>query len=305
MQTTTHPKSGTLYGILALISLIVMTSLCFIPILIIGVFKLIPIESWRIACTKGVDHMVVIWTGMTTGYVKRFCPVEWKVMGTTQFNPQQWYLVIVNHQSWLDILILQNFFHQKIPVLKFFIKAQLKWVPLFGFAWWAMGCPFMKRYSKEYIAQNPHKKGDDIKATQKALKLFKSYPSTLINFIEGTRYTPEKHVHQQSPYLHLLKPRAGGVGQIISAMGQQLQQLIDVTIVYPSPNVTLWDFLCRRIHTISLNVRQLEVPEIFTCSEDALQDSYTQDSFRAWINDQWATKDELITVLKESGTVYI
>lgn len=300
MSTTNNPKSGTIYGVIALISLILITTMCFIPILLIGILKLIPIESWRIRCTKGIDHMAVIWTGLTTLYAKRFCHVKWNITGITEFNPKQWYLVIANHQSWLDIVILQNFFYQKIPVLKFFIKAQLKWVPLFGFAWWAMGCPFMQRYSKEYIAKNPHKKGKDIQATQKALKLFKSYPSTIISFIEGTRYTPQKHLHQQSPYLHLLKPRAGGIGQVISAMGTQLQPLIDVSIAYPHPNQTLWDFLCRRIRTISINIRQLNVPEIFTRAEDALQDNYTQDAFRAWINDQWLTKDALMTVLKKS-----
>lgn len=300
MQRKQEPKSGIIYGVIAIISLIIITTLCFIPILIIGLFKLIPIESWRVTCTKGIDYMAVIWCGITTAYVRRFCPVEWKISGITQFNPQQWYLVIANHQSWLDIVILQNFFHKKIPVLKFFIKAQLKWVPLFGFAWWAMGCPFMKRHSKEYLEKNPHKKVEDIKATQKALKLFKSYPSTIISFIEGTRYTPEKHLHQQSPYLNLLKPKAGGIGQVISAMGQQLQPLVDVTIVYPNRNTTLWDFLCRRVHTVCLNVRQLAVPEIFTASEDALQDSYTQDNFRAWINDQWASKDTLITAMRDS-----
>lgn len=302
MQPTTHPKSGILFGIIGLISLIVITTLCFIPILIIGLFKLIPIESWRITCTKGVDHMAVIWNGIITAYVERFIPIEWKITGITQFDAKQWYLIIANHQSWLDIVILQEFFHKKIPVLKFFVKAQLKWVPLFGFAWWAMGCPFMKRYSKEYIEKNPHKKGTDIKATQKALKLFKSYPSSIISFIEGTRYTPEKHLHQQSPYQHLLKPKAGGIGQVISAMGNQLHALIDVTIVYPSPSITLWDFLCRRIKTISVNARQLDIPEIFTRSEDSLQDTYTQDSFRAWINDQWATKDELITAMRQAVT---
>lgn len=296
MSTTNNPKSGAIYGIFALACLILITTLCFIPILLIGIVKLIPIESWRMFCTKGIDHMAVIWTGLTTDYVTRFCPIEWKITGTTDFNPKQWYMVIANHQSWLDIVILQHFFYQKIPVLKFFIKSQLKWVPLFGFAWWAMGCPFMKRYSKEYLEKNPHKKGKDIQATQNALKLFKSYPSTMISFIEGTRYTPQKHLHQQSPYLHLLKPRAGGIAQVISATGQQLQPLIDVTIVYPDQNITLWDFLCRRIRTISLNIRQLDVPEIF---KDALQDPYTQDTFRAWINDQWKTKDALITGLKK------
>lgn len=301
MQPKTPFYSGIVYGIIALISLTVITTLCFIPILIIGLVKLIPIESWRITCTKGIDRMAVIWNGIITAYARRFCAVEWKITGVTQFNPQQWYLVIANHQSWLDIVILQNVLHRKIPVLKFFIKSQLKWVPLFGFAWWAMGCPFMKRHSREYLEKNPHKKGDDIKSTQKALKLFKSYPSSVISFIEGTRFTSEKHLHQQSPYLHLLKPKAGGIGQVISAMGKQLQPLIDVTIVYPSASTTLWDFLCRRIRTISVNIRQLAIPELFTSSEFALQDSYTLDSFRSWINEQWATKDQLIVTMRQSA----
>lgn len=295
MTIKTHLNKGTIYGILALIYLVLITALCFIPILLIGLAKLIPIKRWQILCTKGIDQIALLWTGVTTSYVQRRCGIEWKISGITEFNPKQWYLVIANHQSWLDIVILQNFFYKKIPVLKFFIKSQLKWIPLFGFAWWAMGCPFMKRYSKEYLQKNPHKKGQDIKSTQKALSLFKSYPSTIISFIEGTRYTEEKHAYQQSPYNHLLKPKAGGISQVISAMGRQLQPLIDVTIVYPKPGITLWDFLCRRIHQININVRQLTIPEIFTKSEGALLDSRTQEAFRAWINDQWANKDKLIT----------
>jgi len=171
---------------------------------------------------------------------------------------------------------------------------------LLGFAWWAMGCPFMKRYSKEYIEKNPHKKGLDIETTHKALKLFRTYPSSIISFVEGTRFTPQKKLHQVSPYHYLLKPRAGGISQVIGAMGAQLQPLVDVTIVYSTPNHSLWDFLCHRVPTVDINVRSLIVPEIFKSSPTALEDPYTQSAFRSWLNDRWAEKDEWITTIKNN-----
>lgn len=298
MTTASPSKGGTIHGIVALLVLAVISIASFIPLLIVGLLKLFPNQQWRIYCTQCIDKIATIWTGLTSGYIRKFYPMQWDITGDVHFNPKQWYLVIANHQSWLDIVILQNVFYRKIPVLKFFIKEQLKWVPLFGFAWWAMGCPFMKRYSKEYIEKNPHKKGQDLKATHKALKLFKSYPSSIISFVEGTRYTPQKKLHQQSPYEYLLKPKAGGISQVISAMGKQLQPLIDVTIVYSGQNHSLWDFLCRRLNLVHVHIRTLKIPELFTHTPTALEDSYTQNTFRTWLNDQWATKDALIAEVK-------
>lgn len=297
MSLKTQPRSSIIYGIVALITLILITLLCFIPILIIGLIKLFPNKKWRILCTKGIDYVAVIWTGLIGSYLKRISPTQWEISGATDFDINQWYLVIANHQSWLDIVVLQQIFYKKIPVLKFFIKEQLKWVPLFGFAWWAMGCPFMKRYSKAYLAKKPHKRGTDLISTKKALRLFQSYPSSIISFVEGTRYTPQKQIHQQSPYQNLLKPKAGGIGQVISAMGKKLHAIIDVTILYPKPDLTLWDFLCHRISSVKINIRYLTVPEIFTQPE-AIEDRCTQDAFRAWLNEQWSTKDRLMSQLK-------
>ena len=298
MTTSSNSKSGIFYGISTLLVLALITTICFIPIFLLGLLKLIPNQKWRIYCTKQVDRVAVIWTGLTTGYVNRFYPIHLNITGIKQFNPQQWYLVIANHQSWLDTILLQNIFYHKIPVIKFFIKEQLKWIPLLGFSWWAMGCPFMKRYSKEYIKKNPHKKHKDIESTHNSLKLFKSYPSTIMSFIEGTRYTTQKKRDQQSPYEHLLKPKAGGISLVISALGKQLQPILDVTIVYPTENHSLWDFLCRRIDRININIRSLVVPDVFTQSSTALEDDYTQNTFRAWLNDQWAVKDAIITEMK-------
>lgn len=295
-------KGGALYGVIALIALTVVTTLCFIPIIFIGILKLFPHSTWRRHCTAGIDRVAMVWTGLTTGYVKRFCLLQWNITGGIEWQPKQWYLVISNHQSWLDIVILQNYFYQKIPVLKFFIKEQLKWVPLFGLAWWAMGCPFMKRYSKEYLQKYPHRKGEDLKATHRALQGFKSYPSSIISFVEGTRYTPQKQQHQRSPYAHLLKPKAGGISQVISAMGSQLQPIVDVTIDYANVTPSLWNFLCRRMDTVNLNVRSLPVPEVFTQTSTAIENEDTQSAFRAWLNERWAEKDAWIRSLRITHT---
>jgi len=291
-------KGSIIYGVIAVISLTFISACCFIPVFFMGILKLFPLHSWRVFCTKGIDRIAELWIKLTTGYVQKMYPLHWDIQGLTQFNPKQWYLVIANHQSWLDIVILQNTFRRKIPVLKFFIKEQLKWVPFLGFSWWAMGCPFMKRYSKEYLAKNPHKKNNDIEATHKALKLFNSYPSSIINFIEGTRYTVQKQQVQQSPYAHLLKPKAGGISQVVSTLGNRIQQLIDVTIVYPAQPHSLWDFLCRRMDSVYVNVRALTIPETFTKTSDWLKDPEKQAHFREWLNEQWQSKDALIAGVK-------
>ncbi len=298
MPNSCKQKAGPFYGIVGVITLLLITIITFIPIFLIGIFKLVPNQKWRMQCAKGIDQMVSLWTGLTASYVKRFCKIHWNISGNPQFDRKQWYLVIANHQSWLDIVILQHFFHDKIPVLKFFIKDQLKWVPLFNFAWWVMGCPFMKRYSKEYLEKHPQKKGQDLKAAQKALKLFKSYPSSIISFVEGTRFTPQKQLQQQSPYLHLLKPKAGGISQVIGGMGHQLQSILDVTIVYNNPNHSIWKMLCRYAQSVNVNVRLIPIPQLYTSGDSSFEDSYTQNTFRAWLNDQWMFKDTLIDKLK-------
>ena len=289
--------SGKFYAGLALLVLLITTTLGSIPILIIGLLKLVPNQRWKINCTKAVDKIATIWSDINNFYLDKAHPAHWEITGMDDFNPQNWYLVVANHQSWLDIVVLQRLFNRKIPILKFFIKDQLKWVPFLGFSWWAMGCPFMKRYSPAYLAKNPHKQGKDLEATQKALKLFKHTPSTLMSFVEGTRYTPQKQRQQHSPYQHLLKPKAGGVGFVIGAMDQKITQLVDVTIVYPHQENSLWDFLCHRIDTIKLHIRQIPIPKKFL-NASLLTNDKTQSEFREWLNQQWSEKDELITLMK-------
>ena len=244
-----------------------------------------------------IDHIATQWVNLNTWYVEKTKLVKWNITGLDSFQHEDWYLVIANHQSWLDIVVLQRVFNRKIPILKFFIKDQLKWVPLLGFSWWAMGCPFMKRYTPAYLAKHPHKKGQDVKATQKALKLFKQTPGTLMSFIEGTRYTPEKKQQQHSPYEHLLKPKAGGIGYVISTMNKDLNQLLDVTISYPNGEHSLWKFLCYRIQSINVHVRSIPIPQQFL-TLSLIEDDKIQSEFRHWLNDKWAEKDRLMSMMQ-------
>ncbi|HAT6977208.1 TPA: acyltransferase [Legionella pneumophila] len=291
-------NGGQLHALAAIFALIVSTTLCFIPILFVGLLKLFPNKRWQSLCTRCVDKIATFWCGINNLYVDKAQKIHWEISGLNDLTPKDWYLVVANHQSWLDIVILQRLFNRKIPVLKFFIKDQLKWIPLLGFSWWAMGCPFMKRYSKEYLAKNPHKQGKDLISTRKAIETFKRTPASIMNFVEGTRFTKVKKEQQQSPYNYLLKPKAGGISFIINSMGQQIKSLIDVTIVYAEKKHSLWDFLCKRVKKVKVIIRQLPIPAQFT-SANLINDFQAQNAFKEWLNEQWAVKDNLIASLQE------
>lgn len=295
---STQPKGlRPLNAMMALGVLFVSTCLGFIPILLIGLLKLMPIPAWQARCTRWVDGLVTLWCDINNTYIKKKQLSRFHITGLEQVRMDNWYLVVANHQSWLDIVVLIYLFNRKIPVLKFFIKDQLKWIPLLGFSWWAMGCPFMKRYSKAYLAKKPHKKGQDVLATQKAIQRFKTHPVSVMNFVEGTRFTPAKKLAQQSPYQHILKPKAGGIGFVIQAMGHQINSLLDVTIVYSGTQHSLWDFLCGRVSDIHLDVQTIPIPEAFYDSNRTDQPEQLSE-FRDWINAKWAEKDKRIASYK-------
>lgn len=288
---------GQLNAIFCITILSISTILCFLPILFIGVFKLIPYKPWQTHCTRCIDAIATFWSGINNFFIEHTQSINWEVSGLSTYDKHGWYLVTANHQSWLDIVVLHKLFNKKIPVLKFFIKDQLKWVPLLGFAWWAMGCPFMKRYPKQYLEKKPHKRHKDFKSTKNSIALFKRSPTSIINFIEGTRFRQDKKIQQDSPYQHLLKPRAGGISYVIATMGKNINSILDVTILYPEGNSTLWGFLCRRIHNIKVKIRNIPIPQEYL-NADILNNEDKQLQFRAWLNQQWQEKDTLISAMK-------
>ena len=173
------------------------------------------------------------------------------------------------------------------------MKQSLIWMPFVGIVWWALDCIFMKRYSKAVLEKNPHLREVDMKTTQKKCRLFKGRPITLVNFVEGTRFTQQKHDHQHSPYQKLLKPKAGGLAYMMAAMEGQIQDLINVTIIYSGQDERFWDFLCGKTKKIQVHIEVLPIPP------DLLIGNYSEDHhYRAhiqkWLSELWQAKDRLL-----------
>lgn len=253
---------------------------------------IIPVQWWRRFIGKILIRISNNWVFINSWFIEHFFPIEWKITGVEKLNVKDWYLVISNHQSWVDIVILQKVLYGKIPFIKFFLKKELIWVPIMGAAWWALDFPFMKRFTKEQIEKNPKLKGKDLEITHKACEKFKTNYVTVMTFPEGTRFTQKKHNKQKSPYKYLLKPKAGGLSFTISAMGDRFHKMLDVTIVYPDGVGTMWDFICGKVKKIDVFINTVEIPEKFANMD--IEDEKFQDEFKSWLNNIWLKKDKMI-----------
>ncbi|MFK8052316.1 MAG: acyltransferase [Woeseiaceae bacterium] len=270
----------------------------FIPILIFAIIRLLlPFPAVRrftsrvlIACGEnwiscnGIIHDVTQST-------------RWHFSGLEHLRRRDWYLVLSNHQSWVDIVVLQRALNRRIPFLKFFIKQELIWIPFLGLAWWAMDMPFMKRYSRAYLKKYPERRGQDLDATRKSCERFREVPTSVINFVEGTRFTPEKHEASNSRYQHLLQPRAGGIAFALSVMGGQFRSMLDVTVVYPGGAKTFWDMCTGRLHDVVINVREVPI-EPWMQEGDYLNDKEFRRKFQRKLADIWEEKDALIASIE-------
>jgi 1-acyl-sn-glycerol-3-phosphate acyltransferase len=219
--------------------------------------------------------------------------IEWQVEGLEGLRYDGWYLVLSNHQSWVDIPVLQKTFNRRIPFLKFFLKQELIWVPLLGLAWWALEFPFMKRYSKEFLEKHPDMRGKDLETTRAACEKFRRVPVSVMNFVEGTRFNPAKREKQQSPFVHLLRPKAGGVAFVLNAMGDILQSIVDVTIVYPEGRPTFLDTLSGRLHKVRVFIRELPIPRDLLAG-DYENDVAYRERCQGWVMELWGEKDAMI-----------
>ncbi len=267
----------------------------FIPLITIAIFKLfLPVPGFRRLMTRWIMAMGENWVTMNAKILSVGNSTVWDVRGIEKLSPRGWYLVLVNHQTWTDIVALQTVFNRRIPFLKFFIKQQLIWFPVLGVAWWAMDMPFMKRRSKSYLAKHPDKKGEDLEATRTACEKFRDTPTSVINFIEGTRSTEAKRARRNSPFTHLLPPRAGGIALALSSMGSMFDAILDVTIVYPTGPTQFWDMMCGDFDRVIIDVVRRPV-EQWMIAGDYSGDRDFRSRFHRWLTGLWNEKDARIS----------
>ncbi|NDP41007.1 MAG: acyltransferase, partial [Rhodoferax sp.] len=245
-------------------------------------------------------HIAEAWIAGNSGWMRLTQRTTWDVQGIEGLNYRSWYLVNCNHQSWVDILMLQHLFNRRIPLLKFFLKHQLIWVPVMGLAWWALEFPFMRRHSEEFLKQHPEMRGKDQETTRKACEKYALIPTSVMNFLEGTRFTPAKQQRQKSPYKHLLKPKVGGMALALNAMGDKFQAILDVTIVYPDGAPTFSQFATGQLHRVTVRVRALPVPQHLV-QGDYAGDPAVREAYQQWVHQMWLDKDAQIEALLASS----
>ena len=272
-----------------------------IPIVIFSLFKaLIPLDFSRKSFSYLLDLMASNWVAINTFNQKLFTKMKFQVTGLEELNTKDWYLVLANHQSWVDIVVLQRVLHGEIPFLKFFLKKELIYVPILGLAWWALDFPFMKRYSQSFLKKNPHLRGKDLDTTRKACEKFKHKPVSVMSFIEGTRFTQAKHDKQKSPYNSLLKPKAGGVAFVLDAMGEHLTTLVDVTIYYPDGIPTFVDFLSGRISNVHIEIHTQKIDN--QLNGDYMNDRAHKIAFQKWLTQFWHEKDARLEKMQQNSS---
>ncbi|RUO80917.1 acyltransferase [Idiomarina tyrosinivorans] len=266
---------------------------------LIGILKLLlPIPLVQRGLSSLANATFRIWGYAMSLLFQLSGTMQWHINGDLALEKSRWYMIICNHQSWVDILVLMHLSRRHMPMPRFFLKQQLFWIPFVGLGCWALDMPFMKRYSKDKIAKKPHLQGKDIATTRRSCEKFRHLPTTVINFCEGTRFTPEKHQKKHSPYTYLLPPKAGGTAFSLQIMGKQFDAILDITIVYPENGgkPVIWDLLSGRLDSVTVDIETLPVTDDLI--GDYGNDPAFRQHFQHWLNQRWQLKDKKIAELK-------
>lgn len=286
-------------GVLSGLGYVVNTFFWFVPIFILGLLKLIPLKPLQQLLSYLIDGCASGWIKVNSFNQLLFSRTKMNTNSLPQLSTKEWYMVIANHQSWVDILVLQRVLDGKVPFLKFFLKQQLIFVPVIGLAWWALDFPFMKRYSRSFLLKNPHLRGKDVEATKRSCEKFQLKPVSVVNFVEGTRFTDEKSEQQGKPFPSLLRPKAGGMAFALDAMSGRLNQLVDVTISYPHGIPSFWDFVCGRVKQVDINIELSDIaPELIG---DYQNDKQYKSRFQQWLNSKWQAKQDRLEEMKKNA----
>ena len=276
-------------GSLAFAFIALNTVLWCLPVYCLGIVRLLlpVLQRTALATTmfRCVDGWVACarWMAFSLGVVRLHTRVT-ECAAVPPLRSDGWYLVVCNHQSWADILVLVFALFGRIPQFKFVAKRQLLWVPFIGIALWLLDFPLVRRYSRERLLANPALRQRDRQAIRRACASFRERPTSVLNFAEGTRFTVAKRDAQASPYARLLKPKVGGLALVLEQLKDRLDGVVDVTIAYADtrstqPIPTFWQFLCGRCRTVRVEVRALPLP------------SGDSKALRDWIEGLWAEKD--------------
>lgn len=283
--------------ILSALLVLLNTAIVSIILAILALFKIVlPIPASQRFFSRLANTTMWVWATINKFLLSVFNKVDWQISGYEKLNKRSWYLLISNHISWTDIVILSCLFKDTMPMTKFFVKKELLYVPFVGLACWALDMPFMRRYSHKYLVKHPEKRKADLESTRKACQKFKMVPTTIVNYVEGSRVTPEKQKATNSPYKHLLRPKTGGIAYSLAAMGEQFDYIVDVTLAYPKNREQPFkDLLMGKMKQVVVDINLIEVDE--QVKGDYFNDSTFKRQFQQWLTNVWEEKDKRLEAI--------
>ena len=283
-------------GILTFFAILIILSLWLIPLSIINIPRIIPNKSLKICLGSISNKMGNDAVASITSALRILHKLEWDFQIPQDVNTETWYVAMSNHQSWADIFILLAAGHKKIPLIKFFMKKELQWIPIIYLVHKTIDMPFLNRHSRAQILANPELKRVDYENAKKAAKRFSRNPSSAFSFAEGTRFTAKKHSEQESPYYNLLKPKVGALAIALSGM-PQVNTLIDFTVVYATQKRSTWDFLCGDLSKAKVVAKTYALPKNLKNRSFEEEDDYRK-SFQTFVDAIWLEKQQTIKDLK-------
>jgi len=273
---------------LAIIFELLMVFLTPIPILFLGGLRsLIPCKKTKKILSNAIESCCLSWVFFNHFILRTLLGLQIEIIGAENIPPGN-YFVIANHQSWVDILMLEEALRGKTGFSRYFIKKNLLHIPLAGWVCRVLNYPYMYRFKKEHLAKHPEDKGKDVLITKRACKKLHGLRFKMNNFPEGTRFTKIKHTEQQSPYKHLLKPKSGGIAYALQILHKEFDAIIDMTIIYSStPNI--FNLFLGKMGKVTILMEKLSIsPDLIGDYDD---DRDFRVHFQSFITYLWEKKD--------------
>lgn len=306
-STKTHHTAPTFASFVSssvsLGTIVLQSCLVGVPLFACGAVKVASQKTNRLASMgkKADDTIIKIadnWIGVNNWLIDHLLPnQDWRIRLPDNLATDKRYLLICNHQSWVDTSIIQYVSAGKLPLTRFFAKHELLYIPIVGQAFYLLDFPMMKRPSKAKLAKNPSLAGRDLAEASRACQLLANKPFVLLNYLEGTRFSDEKHAKQQSPYRHLLKPKAGGFALALSSLGNQIDGILDMTVVYPDGVPDYGELWAGKIKRLGVEIREVAIDEPLLSAlknGDYQTNNATKDALHLWLDRLWQQKDQKI-----------
>ena len=221
------------------------------------------------------------------------------------------YLVISNHLSTFDQLLIQYILNKRSSTLYLFAKYELIFTTLtYGIIGYLLGHIFIKRPSPFWLKYNTRRELSEFNQNilKKNFQLFQDIPRSFLLFPEGSRFTPEKKKTLESPHEYLLPPKIKAMEWMFSGMKKHLPdtsiKCIDFTLVYPDHLLKKPSFLdlLKGNFSVYLNVNVYSLAEI---TKDCTNSEETEARLKEWIDEVWVKKDQMIKMVREmTGTTF-